>query len=121
MGRLLRTKKRVGYAKVFPGSGESKRRKKTSRLGGFFLLLAERVRFELTVRLNVRQISSLVHSATLPPFLILSVLLLACCCEVRIIANLKQNGRDFFAGPENPASSVFGNQAAGVSRSTPPM
>jgi hypothetical protein len=32
--------------------------------------MAERVRFELTVRLNVRQISSLVHSTTLPPFLI---------------------------------------------------
>jgi hypothetical protein len=40
--------------------------------GAFFVLLAERVRFELTVRLNVRQISSLVHSTTLPPFLIRS-------------------------------------------------
>ena len=48
--------------------------KKKLPLGSFFLLLAERVRFELTVRLNVRQISSLVHSATLPPFLIRALL-----------------------------------------------
>ena len=34
-----------------------------------FLILAERVGFEPTVRFNVRLISSQVHSTTLPPLL----------------------------------------------------
>src|ERR1700761_8779664 len=39
-----------------------------------FLNLAERVRFELTVRLNVHWISSPAHSTTLPPFHLLQPL-----------------------------------------------
>ena len=49
----------------------SHRQNKKTRRGGFFLILAERVGFEPTVRFNVRLISSQVHSTTLPPLLVL--------------------------------------------------
>lgn len=63
---------RISHGRHSSGPLLSARKRKKLPFGSFFVLLAERVRFELTVRLNVRQISSLVHSTTLPPFLIRS-------------------------------------------------
>src|SRR3546814_4724360 len=48
------------------------KKKKPLKNQGLFKMLADRVRFELTVRLNVHWISSPAHSTTLPP-------VLSCC------------------------------------------
>ena len=50
-----------------PAQTRGCRRKKTAWIGGFLIILAERVGFEPTVGLHLRLISSQVHSTTLPP------------------------------------------------------